>query len=161
MTVSVAVTLSVKTTETLTSNVPAASARGNAITHDGFDTTLALNASSTPPATVCAYFTKALSSGTATIDLTALTGTQGTVDGTGLKVQSLIFKNAAANQVTISKGATNGYSIFGASGSVVVPAGSTLAMTFADTLADISSTVKTLDLAGTGSQSFSVGIVMG
>lgn len=103
-----------------------------------------------------------LSGGAATIDLTALVSANGSaVDGTGLRVQFAKFKNTAAAAMTIVGGASNGYLLFGASGSVVIPAGGELLMKFSDGTTDIDATHKTLDITGTGSQTMLVEFVMG
>lgn len=160
MAVSVAASLQLTVEETLATNVPAMNST-SVIKHDGFNSSVAMNANTTPPATKAAAFTPTLSGGALTIDLTALTGTQGTVDGTGLKVQAFLFNNIAAASVSISTGASNGYAMLGTSKSVTVPAGASLMMRFNDNLPDISSTAKNIDLAGTGSQAFECVIVMG
>ncbi|KKK95666.1 hypothetical protein LCGC14_2670530, partial [marine sediment metagenome] len=84
--------------EELTGNTDSLSAADKEVTHSQFNTSDTLNAGSTPPATKVAAFVQALTAGTATIDLTALIGTNGaTVDGSGLKVQVLKMKNLGAN----------------------------------------------------------------
>ena len=73
--------------ELLASGVPASSGGDAVVVHDGWNQELLLNGASAAPVTKVAAFQQALSSGAATIDLTALTGANGaTVDGTGLKV---------------------------------------------------------------------------
>ena len=164
MSSSIAVTYKVQTTvvETLGTNVPAASVKE--VTHTLFNTTKTLNGASTPPVTLHAAFEKALSGGAATIDLTALVGTNNlAVDGTGLRVQVLRVRNPAtnANPITIGKGASNGYAGLGASFSLALAAGAEAVILGNDAGSDIGSGNKTLDLAGTGSQALQVEIVLG
>jgi hypothetical protein len=152
----------VTTVETLETNVPAASAGDKTVTHNGFNSSAALNAGSTPPATKCAYFTQALTAGAATIDLTALTGTNGaTVNGTGLKLQVLKIKNLGANTLTITTGASNGYAVAGADFSVALAQNQEFTFYGNDATPEIASDAKTIDLAGTSAQTSQVTIVMG
>ena len=102
--------------ETLETGVPAQSG-GSAIKHNGYNTDHVLNASSTPPATKSVAIEQALTAGAATVDLVALTGTNGaTVNGTGLRVQCLKFRNKSTNGavMSIAEGSVNGYDGFGA-----------------------------------------------
>ncbi len=125
-----------------------------------------LNATSTPAATKKARFDLTLSSGTGTIDLTALPGNSvdETINGTGLKVQVLKFRNKStnANKITVAKGGTNGYQLDGATtwSDPMAPGQSSLRLLngAADT---IGSTKKTIDVTGTGSQVLQVLIVLG
>ena len=154
----------VTSVETLDVNVPAASASDKTVTHSGFNSSQSLNASTVVPVTKCAYLEKALSSGAGTIDLTAVTGTGGmTVDMTGLKVQVLKIKNKTtnANPITIAKGATNGWTGFGSAWTVTLAVGQEVTFFGNDATPDVSSTVKVLDLSGTGSQVLEVAIVAG
>jgi len=165
---SVTVTYLVKATvaEVLDSaKVPAAADGARTVTHSGFDTEKKiLSGASTPPVSLVACMAKALSGGAATIDLTALTGTNLlSIDGTGLRVQILRLKNPAtnANPITIAKGASAGYDGLGAAFShTVVPGGEATFLTN-DAGSDIGAGNKTLDLAGTGSQVLDVEIVLG
>lgn len=146
--------------ETLETNVPAAPSPQ--IVHSGFVQAGTLRATTTPPVTKAACFQQALSGGAGTIDLRTLTGTNGlTLDGNGLKVQIFEFINTATNGVTISAGASNPYNLFGASFSLALAAGESIRYLGHDTSPDIGSSSKTIDLAGTGTDSFSVEIVMG
>ena len=61
--------------ETLETSVPAST--DPIVKHNGYDTSESLTATSDRPITKVAYFSQALTAGTATIDLTALTGTNG------------------------------------------------------------------------------------
>lgn len=104
----------------------------------------------------------ALVTGAKTIDLRALyTVGNGTGDANGLKLQGMYFKNLGANPMTIVGGASNGYDLFGASGSLAVPAGGVFSMSFADASPDVSDTDKTIDISGTGSQTFELAMILG
>ncbi len=162
MSVSLNYTSKVLATETLETNVPAANDKQ--VSHNGYDTTATANGSSTPPVSKCAYFEKALSGGAASIDLTALVGTNGAaVDGTGLRVQFLKVRNksASAANITISKGASNGYDGFGSSFSLTLKPGAEALLRSLDGGTDIGGTNKTLDLAGTGTDVAEVAVILG
>jgi hypothetical protein len=149
--------------ETLETNVDAAS--NPVVTHNGFNTEETLHATSTPPVTKVFYDTIALVAGAKTIDLTALAGTNGiAVDGTGLKVQQIKFRNRTSNAaMTFTEGASNGYRLGACTGWLMgVGAGvDEVGGLFRDTGPDIDGTHKTIDVAGTGTQSFDVAIWMG
>jgi hypothetical protein len=113
--------------ELLETGVPAASRK--TVSHDAFNQSGQLNASSVPPATKVAAFEKALVAGAGTIDLTALTGTNGaTIDGTGLKVQGILIVNPAtnANPLVIEPGGANPYNLFGAAFKITLHPGKSL-----------------------------------
>ncbi len=121
-----------------------------------------LSATTTPAAQDSASFVQALTAGAATIDLSALTGTNGrAVNGTGKKILAIFLKPLGANPMTFTAGASNGYLLFGASGSVAVPNGGFLLKGFGSALSAIDGTHKTIDVAGTGSQTCQVQILFG
>lgn len=165
MSVSVDYLARVTVTETIENSVPDVLPANGAIKHDQFNTAKTLNADTTPPATLTASFSKALSSGAATIDLTALTGSNGAaVDLTGLKVQVLRLLNpiANANNITIAKGASNGFvPAAGSAFNVTLAPGQEITIYGNDATGDVGSGAKTLDLTGTGSQALKVQIVAG
>ena len=150
-------------TETLETGMTLASDKS--VTYNGLDTAVrTLNADSTPPVTKAAVFPKPLVDGAGSIDLAALTGANGAaVNGTGLRVQLLRLTAPAANTgpITISKGAANGYDGFGASFSLAVGPGEERTLLNNDSGTDIGAANKALDLAGTGTESLNVEIVMG
>lgn len=149
-------------TETLPSNTDSAPDATRKITHTAFNEAGTLTSATTPPVTKQASFVKALSTGSGTIDLTSLTGSNGaTVDGTGLKVQILRVKNLGANNLVITPGASNGIDLFGSSSSVTVFPGACYQFFLNDSPPDIASGDRTIDLAGTGSQTSEWTIVMG
>ncbi len=124
-------------------------------------------ASTTVPVTKHASFTQALSSGTATIDLTTLPGITAdeTVNGTGLKVQflKLINPSTNANKIVASNGASNPYRLDGltTAWSITLAPGQAVLLELNDAADDVSGSHKTIDLAGTLVQTLSVQIVFG
>ena len=159
MSVVVTYTAQVKVVETLAVNTGSASATNRVVTHDQYDESGQYTGATSPPVTTVAEFLQALTAGAATIDLRALTGTNGgAVDGNGLKVQMLRVKNLGANNLTLSEGASNGYAI---GAGIVVPPGGHVQFFGADGFPDIDATHKTIDLAGTGAQTSEITIVMG
>lgn len=160
----VAMTLTVR--ETLTTNVPDVAAGNAVITHNSYNVTATLSATSTPVGTYSASFAKAMSAGAATIDFTALTGTNGaTIDGTGKRIIACIMTNPAtnANSITISTGASNGLTIFGTNGKhVLQPGESVMKYDASASLGTaIDATHKNVDLAGTAAQTLNVIVVLG
>jgi len=156
MSIEVKYSSGLKTVETLDVNVPAASSADKTVTHDGFDTSL-----EAMTGTYCAYFTLALVDGAATVDLRALTGTYGvTIDGNGLKVKGFRVKNLGANALTITPGAANGIDLFGASSSVTLNQNDEITLKL-NAAPSISATDKTLDCAGTGTQTSRWTIIIG
>lgn len=148
--------------ETLGSNTDSASATRRKVIHDQFDEFGTLTSATSVPVTTVAEAVVALSGGAKTIDLTALTGTNGaTVSMSGLKVQIFRFKNLGANQMTIVGGAANGYLLWGASGSVIVPAGGIVQFFGNETLADVDGTHKNIDVSGTAAQTFELTVIAG
>jgi hypothetical protein len=137
----------------------------NTVTVDGLNNTTVLTASTTVPVTKQAAFAKALSSGTGTIDLTALPGMTAdeTVNGTGLKVQVCKLANPAANAnaITVAKGASSGYAMIGSSFTITLQPGQEHTFYLNDAAPDIGSGAKNLDLTGTGTQALDVLFVMG
>ena len=150
--------------ETLTGNRPQATDAKAKVTHDILNKTKSLGAATTPPATKVAAFQKALAAGVATIDLTALVGTNGEiVDGSGLKVQCLKVANPVtnANPISITEGAANGYAAFGAGWKLTLSPGMEALLYGDDDAPDVAAGDKNIDLAGTGSQALDVLIVLG
>ena len=164
---SIAVTLQETLTvaETLATNVPDVSATNAVVTHNQYNVSVALSATSSPAVSLTASFAQGLTAGAATIDFTALTGTNGaTVTGSTKKVIAYIMTNPAtnANSITITTGASNGLTIFGASGRHVLQPGQSLMSYDPSGLSTtIDATHKTVDLSGTGAQTLNVIVVMG
>ncbi len=125
-----------------------------------------LNAGTSPAATKHAAYNVTLSTGTGSIDLTALPGITAdeTVNGTGLKVQYLKFTNPStnANKITVAKGASNGYFLDNATTwSFVLAPGQTMTVNCNGASAVIGGSAKIIDVTGTGSQILNVQVVMG
>lgn len=164
MSVSVTYATTLTIAETLATNVPAATAANRVVTHNQFNKNVTLTGATSPPVTTCANFNKAMSGGAATVDLTALTGTNGaTVDGTGLKVQCMKVSAPAsnANAITLKFGASNPYNLLGSAFQVQLSPGQEIQIFGDDDTPDIASNAKNLDMAGTGTQSLDFAIVMG
>lgn len=153
--------------ETLVTNVPAATRK--TVVHDGFNVAATLKDDTTPPVTKVAAFAKALVNGTATIDLTALTGTGGvTVDGTGLKVQALLVINPSTNtkKLLVKPGASSGYNLFGASSQLKLNPGEALQWLGYDSnnVPDVANNAKAIDLTddgGNGNESYNFEFILG
>jgi hypothetical protein len=152
--------------ETLGTNVPAASKP--TLVHDAFNSQGTMQTGTTPPATKFAAFQKALVAGVGTIDLTALTGTNGvTVDGTGLKVQAIRIQNPSTNTraVIVQPGASNGYNIFGGSSLVTINPGEEIVWIGNDSanVPDVGSSAKNIGLSdgASGTDSCNYEIVLG
>lgn len=164
MSVAAIYSVAVQATETLETNVQAADANQKSIKYTGYNSSLNLNGASTPPVTKCAYFEQPLTSGAATIDLTALPGTNGaTVNTTGLKVQVFKIKNKAANAnpITVTFGASNAYLLGGSAWKFILQPGMEITVFGNDATPDVGSSTKTIDLAGTGAQIAEVAIIAG
>ena len=148
--------------ETLESNVAGAAAGNRVVTLNQYNSSAQLDANTTPPVTKTAVFLATLSGGALTLDLTALTGTNGiAVDGTGLKVQLFKIKNKGANNLTVKFGASNPYNLLGASWTMILAQNQEISFYGNDASPDISSSAKNIDLSGTTTQTSEVVIVMG
>jgi hypothetical protein len=143
--------------ETLDSGVPAVS--NPVLIHDGYNEVATLNASSTPPITQVSNFLLTLTAGAATINLAALTGADGTIDGTGLRVQLIRIKNLGSNSMAFSNGASNGIAL--ACGTITVPAGGKTQIFLNDASPDIAAADRTIDVAGTLVETAEVTIWLG
>jgi len=164
MSVKLQYTTNLTAIEVLATNVNGEPAANVTVKHTRLNKSATYQADTTPPVTKVATFSQSLTDGAATIDLTALEGTNGAaVDGTGLKVQAIkiVAKAANANAITIAKGASNGYALAGAGFSVALAAGQEVVLFGNDATPDIAVDAKTLDLTGTGTQGVDVVIVMG
>lgn len=104
-----------------------------------------------------------------TIDLRALPDRLG-IDGVaddkdfdGLKVQLVKIVAPAGNaaDLVFKKGASNGYNLFGGTSWIAVPPGGTFQAYMNDGLADVSATVKTIDVTGTDDDTFTIILVAG
>lgn len=156
-----------KVVETLEANVQAASSTNSRVTHDQFNTSVTLNAASTPAITKTANYELALSAGAVSVDLTALKAagqaTAGTIDGTGLKVQAVRLKNKStnANNMTFAEGATNGYALFGTGWTITLPPGGEVTAYLPEGSPDVAAGDRVIDITGTGAQVAQIQFVLG
>lgn len=143
----------------------------NTVTEDGLtiDWTgdSAKSASTTPPVTKSAMTAQAMTAGAATIDLTAMPNDSdgGTVDFSGLKVCCLTIKNPLtnANKITVGKGASNGFCLDSGetTWSVALDPGDGVQFLINESTPDVSGTKKTIDIAGTTTQTCEIGVTGG
>lgn len=103
----------------------------------------------------------ALTAGAVTVDLTALEGVNTTVDGDGKRPRFIYIKNNGAAAMTFTKGASNGSTILGTTWTVIVAPGKMFQQECADDVPAISATVKTIDVTGTGTETFDLAIIIG
>ena len=129
-----------------------------AITHNTKGATKTLT-----PVTKMSVFTLTLDGATSTIDLTALVGANGAVNGTGLKVQWFHVKATSgnANPITVKEGASNGYALAGAAWSIILNANQEFGFIGNDTTPDVASGDRIIDIAGTTGQSIEVEVILG
>ncbi len=123
-------------------------------------------AASSVPCSKSSKFTLALSSGTATLDLTAIPDdVNGTFDATGLKVQFLRFHATAtnANKIVASNGASNPYRLDATTTawSDTLVAGQIAQHELNNAGDTVGGSHKTIDFAGTLVQTIDVHIVVG
>jgi hypothetical protein len=152
MSVTLAYSAQVSVTETI-ENTPTSSSPS--ITHSAYNTTQNLTGATTPPVTKIAGGLATLSAGALTLDLTALTGTNGAaVTFSGLKVQAFKFKNKAANTgaMTLTEGAANGYELAGNTWKMVLAPGQEFLFFGNDAAPDVGGAAKTIDITGTGTE---------
>lgn len=162
MAVTAAYTLSCNVTEELADAFLAASQRN--VLHNGLSFTGSLNSSTQIPATKVVSGSLALTAGAGTLDLRALTGTNGgAVDLNGLKIQLLLVraKAANANAITLGEGAANGYELLGNGWTVTLQPGQALYLFGNEQAPDVAAAARTIDLAGTGTQGVDFIVVAG
>lgn len=149
--------------------VPGATAENRTITHADLNNFAVLDAYSTIAASKAVATKITLSGGAATVDLTALTGTNGVaVTFSGLKLQAMLFVNPVGNNACrIVTGASNGYNVGGVSTfSVTLPGGAngkpaSALLFWPGTNGAVGGSSKTFDLAGTGTESVYLVMVAG
>jgi hypothetical protein len=147
-----------KTYDTTTTN-------GGAATFNN-QTTRNLTGSTTPPVTAGGVAEKAMVAGAATIDLAALVCVDGsTINLTGLKPRQWKLKAPSTNgaAITVAKGASNGYTGFGANFSITLLPGAEWQGEDVSTTgpAAVAAGVKTLDLSGTTTDELQIVIAAG
>ena len=152
--------LKVDTNETLATDVDASA--NPTISHTDFSSSESLSATSTVPVTVCSYETVALTAGAYTIDLTALNGTNGiAVDGTNLKVQLFKIKNLGDDPMTFTEGAATGYLLKGSGWKTILAKEQEELFYGNDLTPDVTALLKHIDVAGTGTETFELSVVLG
>lgn len=137
-------------------------------TYNGFNVARTnFTSASTPVVDRVSYQTYAIGGGgTTDIDLTALLSSQNAIDGTGKKVQAILVKSKAGNDmVTVGPGASNAYAPWGASNEVDIYATASLAG-FAvayqpEGLPDISGSAKNIRITGTAGDEVDIAIWLG
>lgn len=99
----------------------------------------------------------ALTAGAYTINLASVPGVNGVAqDGTGKRIQKMRVTNLGANAMTFSEGASNGIAL--SCLPFTVPAGGSVQWDLNDASPDIASGDRTIDIAGTGTQTCQVTI---
>lgn len=137
--------------ETLTDDVPFAP--GASITHNGLNTTAKLSATTTPAGAEVAAIAVPLVAGAATIDLTAMAGTNAlAVNGTGLQIQAVKIQNPAGNEhpLLVTPADSDGYPLFGFSGNLMLNPGEELLWIGDGALSTIGPALKKLTLSDGG-----------
>lgn len=148
------------TRETLTAGVDGAD--NPVIYHNGFNVTGVIDSTTTPDAEGIVSKTLAMTAGAYTIDLSSMTGTNGAaVNMTGKAIRIFRIENAGAAAMTIAKGASNGHTGLGATFQAAIPIGGAIQFYLKSGGVAVSGTDKTLDIAGTGTDSFNLTIVYG
>ncbi|MCG3198568.1 MAG: hypothetical protein HUU16_00190 [Candidatus Omnitrophica bacterium] len=163
---SVAGTLEMKLTvnETLPGNAPASAASKKVVTHDQWNLTQTFPVDPSLPCTEVVSVEATLVAGALTLDLTALTATNGaTRSMNGLKLQMLFARPdpANANPIIIKTGATNGYAFKGAAWSDEIKPGQASLYFGNEQAPDVGASAKNIDLTGTGSQKLRLEMVFG
>lgn len=157
-TINTTIGFQLSTVEQLSPATAPAAQAGTQLAHTAFDRTITLKNDSTPKGEVPAYLT--LSGASGTIDLTALQTADGVKDCTGKKLRALRVTNPNATvDFTIAVGASNGYAI----GGVVKKChpGGTIQEYFADALAAVGGSTKTLDWTGNGGHTYQITLILG
>jgi hypothetical protein len=143
-------------------------ADGEQFNYTGFNVALTqlLPASTTPVSRVSYKTYEIGGGGTVDIDLTALASSQTAIDGTGKKVQALLVKSRAGNDmVTVAPGASDDYAPWGAGNEHDIYSSATVAgVAFAfqpEGLPDISGTDKMIRISGTPTELVDVALWLG
>lgn len=150
--------------ETVETETPLADDANSIITHDGLDTSDTLNAGTGVPVTKVVANTITMTAGAATIDMTALVGSNGgAVDMTGLKLQIFKLKAKATNTnpLVVKFGAADPYTGLGSAFNFELQPGAEMTFFGNEKSAEVASGVKDLDVAGTASEEVDMMMVCG
>ena len=126
--------------------------------------TLNLTSGSTPDVELIYEGTQALTAGTATIDLTALTNSEGaTITTTGKKVRLIMIVPTSSNTaaLTLTVGASNGYLLGGAAWKFAFTDEQWALIYLGADAPDVGSSAKNIDISGTGTESVKLLILFG
>jgi hypothetical protein len=152
--------LSTSVTENLT-GVPAASSA--LLTSDQFKRSISLDPGTTPPCTLLSSYKQAIAGGgTMDVDLTAAQGSQGNVNGTGLKLRWLYISvpTTALAAVVVGAAVSNGLAL-GLAGALTIPIGGAVTIYFHDGLSAIDGTHKVVRFTGNAADIPSIQFGMG
>lgn len=144
---------------------PASATDSTEVIGDAWDSnSLTLNSGSDPAVTAGAQVTGALTDGAATIDFRAVSLNGAAVDGNGLRVKGFKFKNLGAAAMTLTPGASNGLKVMGTAFSITLPPLGEVTWfcgVGSDGIENIDATHKTMDIAGTGTDTYRLTALMG
>lgn len=161
-----------QTALSITETIPAASlnaANASAnVLGNANDLSVLLDSNSVPAPSKVAVGTLTLSGGAGTLDFSSLTELNGValdVTGGTYKLLAYRFRNKGANQMSISKGASNGLAAALGTLAIILPALTSTVPSQVSALlgagVTVDSTHKTLDVAGTGTQTLDYELLFG
>ncbi len=148
--------------ETLDTGVDAATNPN--IIHSAFNFSHTVNATTTITGTKVSADNQALTAGAYTLDLTACAKSGGSTQSlTGLKIRGYMFRAPSTNTVviTITKGASSGHTIGTNWKETLLPGQQVVKWLDSTAFESIDGTHKTLDVTGTGSETFDYLIIAG
>lgn len=163
MSVRVSYKAEISVVETLETNIDGLDAGDKTITHNAFNSKEDLGASSSVPVTKVASWIETLTGGADDVAFDALPGVNGaTIDGTGLRVQTIKIKNQVGNSViTIApKAAENNYDLLGAAFTFKLLGGQEITL-FGNELAPEVGAGDCITITGTSSDDVEIIVVMG
>ncbi len=135
------------------------------IAHNAFNFSHTVNATTTITGTKISADNQALTAGAYTLDLTACAKSGGTTQTlTGLKMRAYLFRAPLTNTgvIVITKGASNGLTVGGtALWKEALQPGDKVVKWLDDGGETIDGTHKTLDVTGTGAETFDYEIIVG
>lgn len=158
MSLSIVAELKMPLVETLSGDDLAAESQ---LLHIGYDVRRVMDGTTTPDVTGAGYQTFALVAGAKTIDLTSLLLNGVASNLNGLKPRAIRFRNTGAANMTIAKGASNGYDGLGSAFSVTLEPGHAVQFDLSSTGNAVGGSNKTFDLSGTGTDTLQFSVVAG